>query len=128
MPIYEYACTECGHEMEALQKISDAPLLACPECGKDTLKKQISKVAFRLKGTGWYETDFKNQKTGDGKDSTKTGAKSDGKSGNKESKSDGSQSSSSSVSSSSSDSSSSGSGTSSSASTEKKSSKSSGDQ
>ena len=60
MPIYEYACTECGHKMEALQKMSDAPLTDCPECGKPALQKQISAAGFRLKGGGWYETDFKN--------------------------------------------------------------------
>lgn len=60
MPIYEYACTECGHKMEVLQKMSDAPLTDCPECGKPGLQKQISAAGFRLKGGGWYETDFKN--------------------------------------------------------------------
>jgi len=59
MPIYEYECKECGHQLEAIQKISDAPLTACPECGKDSLQKQISAAGFRLKGGGWYETDFK---------------------------------------------------------------------
>lgn len=93
MPIYEYACTACGHQMEALQKISAEPLLSCPECKEDTLAKQISKVAFRLKGTGWYETDFKDKKKGDGKDSGKsdagTAAKSDKKGDAGGSKSDG---------------------------------------
>jgi putative FmdB family regulatory protein len=74
MPIYEYVCKECGHELEALQKISDAPLLACPACEKDELKKKISAPGFRLSGSGWYETDFKskNQKNlskGDSADS-----------------------------------------------------------
>ena len=59
MPIYEYECKDCGHKMEALQKISDAPLTDCPECSKSSLQKQISAVGFRLKGSGWYETDFK---------------------------------------------------------------------
>ena len=59
MPIYEYQCEACGHILETLQKISDAPLTKCPECGKDALKKLISASAFRLKGGGWYETDFK---------------------------------------------------------------------
>ena len=59
MPIYEYRCEACGHEMDALQKISDDPLVACPECGKPALKKLISAAGFRLKGGGWYETDFK---------------------------------------------------------------------
>lgn len=60
MPIYEYQCKSCGHDMEALQKMSDAPLVTCPACGEDTLKKKISAAAFRLKGGGWYETDFKS--------------------------------------------------------------------
>lgn len=59
MPIYEYECKDCGHQMEAIQKISDAPLSVCPECGKNGLQKQISASGFRLKGGGWYETDFK---------------------------------------------------------------------
>lgn len=74
MPIYEYVCSECGHALEALQKINDAPLQACPACEKDALKKKISAPGFRLSGSGWYETDFKstNQKNlskGDGADS-----------------------------------------------------------
>lgn len=59
MPIYEYRCAECGHEMEKLQKISDAPLTDCPACGKPGLQKLVSAAGFRLKGGGWYETDFK---------------------------------------------------------------------
>ncbi|APZ43400.1 FmdB family zinc ribbon protein [Acidihalobacter ferrooxydans] len=59
MPIYEYRCESCGHEMEAMQRMSDAPLTECPACGKPTLKKQISAAGFRLAGGGWYETDFK---------------------------------------------------------------------
>jgi putative FmdB family regulatory protein len=78
MPIYEYVCKECGHELEALQKISDAPLLTCPACEKDALKKKISAPGFRLSGSGWYETDFKskNQKNlskGDSADSSSAG-------------------------------------------------------
>ena len=64
MPIYEYCCQECGHSLEAIQKLADAPLTDCPECGKAALKKQVSAPAFRLSGGGWYETDFK---TGDKK-------------------------------------------------------------
>ena len=64
MPIYEYSCQECGHSLEAIQKLADAPLTDCPECGIAALKKQISAPAFRLSGGGWYETDFK---TGDKK-------------------------------------------------------------
>ena len=60
MPIYEYVCDQCGHYLEALQKLSDEPLVFCPECGDAALRKQVSAAAFRLKGTGWYETDFKN--------------------------------------------------------------------
>lgn len=60
MPIYEYACKTCGHQMEAMQKMSDAPLSDCPACGKPELEKQISAAGFRLKGGGWYETDFKS--------------------------------------------------------------------
>ena len=60
MPIYEYVCDQCGHYLEALQKLSDEPLVFCPECGDAGLRKQVSAAAFRLKGTGWYETDFKN--------------------------------------------------------------------
>lgn len=62
MPIYEYQCSNCGHSLEALQKIADAPLSACPQCGKEKLQKLVSAASFRLKGGGWYETDFK--KTG----------------------------------------------------------------
>ena len=59
MPIYEYQCTECGHGLEKLQKISDPPLTECPACGRSTLQKRVSAAGFRLKGGGWYETDFK---------------------------------------------------------------------
>jgi putative FmdB family regulatory protein len=59
MPIYEYKCQACQNQIEALQKINDAPLLDCPQCGKPALQKQVSAAAFRLKGGGWYETDFK---------------------------------------------------------------------
>lgn len=59
MPIYEYACKSCGHQMEAMQKMSDPALTDCPQCGKPELQKLISAAGFRLKGGGWYETDFK---------------------------------------------------------------------
>ena len=64
MPIYEYRCQSCNHELEVMQKLSDPELSDCPSCGKPALKKLISPVGFRLKGSGWYETDFKkgNQK------------------------------------------------------------------
>ena len=60
MPIYEYQCSECGFQTEVLQKISDEPLKDCPECGKPAMKKMVTAAAFRLKGGGWYETDFKS--------------------------------------------------------------------
>ncbi len=59
MPFYEYECAACGHYHEAMQKMSDAPLKACPACGKPRLVRLISAPQFRLKGAGWYETDFK---------------------------------------------------------------------
>ncbi len=62
MPIYEYRCDACGHELDALQKISDAPLTDCPDCDTSALRRLISKPSFRLKGSGWYETDFKSEK------------------------------------------------------------------
>ena len=62
MPIYEYVCQQCGHELDALQKIADAPLTDCEACGKPALKRKISAPSFRLKGQGWYETDFKGDK------------------------------------------------------------------
>ena len=60
MPFYEYQCSSCNHHLEVLQKLSDAPLRKCPECGKQQLKRLISAPVFRLKGSGWYETDFKS--------------------------------------------------------------------
>ena len=60
MPIYEYQCQSCGHAVEALQKISEEPLTECPICKKPDLAKKISASGFRLKGAGWYETDFKS--------------------------------------------------------------------
>lgn len=62
MPFYEYQCRACGAQVEVLQKISDAPLKKCPECGKGQLQKLISAPSFRLAGGGWYETDFKTDK------------------------------------------------------------------
>jgi putative FmdB family regulatory protein len=59
MPIYEYRCSSCGHELEALQKFSDAPLVTCPACGAAALQKQVSAAGFQLKGSGWYVTDFR---------------------------------------------------------------------
>ena len=60
MPFYEYQCESCGHHLEALQKITDKPVRKCPECGKARLKRLMSAPVFRLKGSGWYETDFKS--------------------------------------------------------------------
>ena len=60
MPIYEYRCTDCGHRLEALQRLADQPLLVCPACGKESLTKLMSAVGFQLKGSGWYATDFKH--------------------------------------------------------------------
>lgn len=59
MPIYEYRCGSCDHQLEVMQKLADDPLKDCPECKQPALKKLISAVGFRLKGSGWYETDFK---------------------------------------------------------------------
>ncbi|MDH3545532.1 MAG: zinc ribbon domain-containing protein, partial [Gammaproteobacteria bacterium] len=62
MPIYGYACKNCEHTVDVLQKISDPPLLDCPSCGEPGLKRLLSAPRFRLKGQGWYETDFKKDK------------------------------------------------------------------
>lgn len=59
MPIYEYRCDGCAHELEKLQKMADEPLTLCPQCGEPKLRRKISAAGFRLKGSGWYETDFK---------------------------------------------------------------------
>jgi|MGYP003304505307 putative FmdB family regulatory protein len=61
MPIYEYQCDDCNHVLDALQKVNDKPLVDCPECGKNSLRRLISAPNFRLKGEGWYETDFKKE-------------------------------------------------------------------
>ncbi len=89
MPIYEYRCTVCGHELETIQKMSDDPIVECPACGKPALQKLISAAGFRLKGSGWYETDFKagNRKNVVESDSHK-GAKSGAKEGGKGDKGD----------------------------------------
>jgi len=62
MPFYEYECPHCGHHHEVLQMIGEAPLKKCPNCGKSGLRKLMSAPVFRLKGSGWYETDFKSDK------------------------------------------------------------------
>jgi putative FmdB family regulatory protein len=64
MPFYEYQCSACGHHHEELQKISAGPLRKCPACGRSTLRRLVSAPVFRLKGGGWYETDFKADKDG----------------------------------------------------------------
>jgi putative FmdB family regulatory protein len=64
MPFYEYQCKQCGHQLEAMQKVNDAPLRKCPECGKSALQRLMSAPVFRLKGSGWYETDFKSDDEG----------------------------------------------------------------
>ena len=96
MPIYEYQCRECGHRLEKLQKMNDAPLTQCPACGAESLTKLVSAAAFRLKGGGWYETDFKkdgrrnlagdggSEKSSDG-GSSDAGGKRDKDSGKKDS-------------------------------------------
>jgi putative FmdB family regulatory protein len=80
MPIYEYQCQSCGHEHEALQKLSAEPLVICPACSKPELMKKISAAGFRLKGSGWYETDFKSgaKKNVAGEASSSTSASSSG--------------------------------------------------
>ncbi len=81
MPIYEYRCDQCDHKLEMLQKMSDDPATTCPECGEEGLRKLVSAAAFKLKGTGWYETDFKDKKPKKDAKSTdgkKTDAKSTG--------------------------------------------------
>jgi putative FmdB family regulatory protein len=103
MPFYEYECGNCRFYVEVLQKISEQPLKKCPSCGKNALKKLVSAPVFRLKGSGWYETDFKSDqegkrnlagadkdekdtakpKEGDSKADTKTEAKADDKSSSK---------------------------------------------
>ena len=67
MPIYEYQCESCGHQFDTIQKFSDDPLKDCPECDVAALKKMVSAPSFRLKGSGWYETDFKDKKSSNAK-------------------------------------------------------------
>lgn len=69
MPIYEYACQSCGHSLEQLQKLSDAPLVDCPECGRPELRRLVSASGFVLKGGGWYVTDFRDKGKKPAKDS-----------------------------------------------------------
>ena len=60
MPIYAYKCSSCGHQRDVLQKVSDAPLKECPDCGAAAFAKQLTAAGFQLKGSGWYATDFRN--------------------------------------------------------------------
>lgn len=88
MPIYEYQCRACGHRLEALQSLSEEPLRDCPECGKAELQRLVSAAGFRLKGSGWYETDFKkdgkrNIARSDSRDSTTSSSGTSGDSGKK---------------------------------------------
>lgn len=87
MPIYEYQCEMCGHRLEALQKLSEQPLSHCPACGRDGLQKMVSAAGFRLKGSGWYATDFKDggkKKSGDNAEAANTtGTAPEGKPGEK---------------------------------------------
>ena len=91
MPIYEYQCEACDHKMEKIQKMSDDPLKDCPACNQPKLRKLVSAVAFRLKGKGWYETDFKtgNKKNiaGGGSDSSGSSSSASGDGKKTESKS-----------------------------------------
>jgi|SRR5215813_3698609 len=64
MPIYAYRCTECGHEFDVLQKVSDAPLTECPACQRSALIKKVTAAGFQLKGSGWYVTDFRDKGSG----------------------------------------------------------------
>ncbi|MDN3517162.1 zinc ribbon domain-containing protein [Aquisalimonas lutea] len=93
MPIYEYFCDSCGHEQEAIQKLSDAPLTDCESCGEAKLRRKISAAAFRLKGGGWYETDFKSgnrrniigdSSSGNGSDNGSSSGSSEGSGGSSE--------------------------------------------
>jgi len=83
MPFYEYECEACKYYAEVMQKISDAPLTRCPSCGKRALKKLVSVPVFRLKGSGWYETDFKsdteNRRHGAEKEEAKAESKTEAK-------------------------------------------------
>ncbi len=76
MPIYAYKCAQCGHQLDVIRKVSDAPLTDCPECGKPALVKQVTAAGFQLKGAGWYVTDFRDsgKKKDKGKSDEKTQA------------------------------------------------------
>ena len=72
MPIYAYRCEACGYAKDVLQKMSDAPLSQCPECGKDAFRKQVTAAGFQLKGSGWYVTDFRGGSGGTSATATST--------------------------------------------------------
>lgn len=96
MPIYEYQCQDCDHRLEILQKISEEPLRDCPACGRPGLRKLVSAAGFRLKGGGWYVTDFKdgaNKKSGtkQAEDNTKAGGAQEGKTPDKDKTGSGSE-------------------------------------
>lgn len=85
MPIYEYQCKNCGHQLEKLQKMSADPLVDCPECEQPKLVKKVSAAGFRLSGSGWYETDFKtSNKRNLAGGSDKSAGKSDAKASSKQ--------------------------------------------
>ncbi len=88
MPIYEYCCSACGHQLEEFQKISDAPLTECPQCHKPTLQKMISASGFQLKGTGWYKTDYSSKGKPPQQNQTSKSENSTDKAAGTESKSD----------------------------------------
>ncbi|AFQ47163.1 FmdB family zinc ribbon protein [Burkholderia cepacia] len=73
MPIYAYRCEACGFAKDVLQKMSDAPLSQCPECGKDAFRKQVTAAGFQLKGSGWYVTDFRGGSGGTSAPATASG-------------------------------------------------------
>ena len=88
MPIYEYRCQSCGHELERIQRMNDEYLTDCPDCGAAELRRLVSAAAFRLKGAGWYETDFKKDGKKNLHDSGETSADSNAGSESSEPKSD----------------------------------------
>jgi putative FmdB family regulatory protein len=82
MPIYAYRCETCGYQKDILRKLSDPVLTLCPECGRDTFRKQVTAAGFQLKGSGWYVTDFRDNGKGGSKPATDNAAKPAGEAGN----------------------------------------------
>lgn len=78
MPIYAYRCESCGFAKDVLQKVSDAPLSDCPQCGKSSFKKQLTAAGFQLKGSGWYVTDFRNNGSGNASKTASSSSASEG--------------------------------------------------